>query len=45
MVNKVWELVDLPERCKAIVSKWVLKLKRKADGTVERHKAQMVGKG
>jgi len=41
----VWELVDPLEGCKAIGNKWVLKVKRKADGTVERHKARLVAKG
>ncbi|XP_070010198.1 uncharacterized mitochondrial protein AtMg00820-like [Nicotiana sylvestris] len=44
-VNKVWELVDLPEGRKAIGSKWVLKIKLKVDGTVERFKARLVVKG
>ncbi|XP_016475248.1 putative mitochondrial protein AtMg00820 [Nicotiana tabacum] len=44
-VNKVWELVDLPERRKEIGSKWVFQIKLKADGTVERYKARLVAKG
>ena len=32
--NNVWELVDLPPRRKTIGNKWVLKVKRKADGSV-----------
>ncbi|XP_075101579.1 putative mitochondrial protein AtMg00820 [Nicotiana tabacum] len=43
-VNKVWELVDLLEGRKAIGSKWVLKIKLKADGTVERYKDRLVEK-
>ena len=38
-------MVDLPFGCKAIGNKWVLKIKRKADGTVERYKARLVAKG
>ena len=32
--NNVWELVDLPPRRKTIANKWVLKVKRKADGSI-----------
>ena len=37
--NQVWDLVDLSSRRKAIGNKWVLKIKRKADGSIERYKA------
>ena len=43
--NQVWDLVDLPSGRKAIGNKWVLKIKRKADGSVERYKARLVAKG
>src|SRR5664279_2418809 len=43
--NNVWELVDLPEGRKAIGNKWVLKIKRLADGSIERYKARLVAKG
>ena len=33
--NQVWDLVDLPSGHKAIGNKWVLKIKRKADGSIE----------
>jgi hypothetical protein len=33
--NNVWELVDLPPRRKTIENKWVLKVKRKADGSID----------
>ena len=36
--NQVWDLVDLSSGCKAIGNKWVLKIKRKADGSIERYK-------
>jgi hypothetical protein len=43
--NGTWELVKLPHRRKAIGSKWVFKVKRNPDGTVERYKARLVAKG
>jgi hypothetical protein len=43
--NQVWDLVDLPPGRKAIGNKWVLKIKRKADGSIERYKARLVAKG
>ncbi|XP_071704835.1 uncharacterized protein [Rutidosis leptorrhynchoides] len=43
--NNVWELVDLPKGRKAIGSKWILKIKHKADGSIERYKARLVAKG
>ena len=43
--NQVWELVDLPPRHKTIGNKWVLKIKRKADGSIDKYKARLVAKG
>ena len=43
--NQVWELVDLPKERKAIGNKWVLKIKRKANGTIDKYKARLVAKG
>ena len=37
--NQVWDLVNLLSGRKAIGNKWVLKIKRKADGSIERYKA------
>ena len=42
--NQVWDLVDLPSGQKAIGNKWVLKIKRKADGSIKRYKARLVAK-
>jgi hypothetical protein len=39
------ELVDLPPRRKTNGNKWVLKVKRKADGSIDRYKAHLVAKG
>lgn len=43
--NKTWTLVDLPDGCKAIGLKWVFKLKRNADGSINKYKARLVAKG
>ena len=44
-VNQVWSLVDLPSARKAIGNKWILKIKRKADSSIDRYKARLVAKG
>jgi hypothetical protein len=43
--NNTWSIVSLPTRAKPIGSKWVYKIKRKADGSIERYKARLVAKG
>jgi hypothetical protein len=43
--NGTWELVKLPPGRKAIGSKWVFKVKRNADGSIERYKACLVAQG
>ena len=43
--NPVWDLVDLPPEPQTISKKWVLKIKRKVDGSIERYKAPLVAKG
>ena len=43
--NHVWDLVDLSSGHKTIGNKWVLKVKRKASGSIERYKACLVVKG
>src|SRR3981189_3217648 len=44
-LNGTWELSDLPPGRKAIGSRWVFKVKRKADGSIECYKARLVAKG
>jgi len=43
--NKVWDLVELPNRIKPIGCKWVFKTKKDSLGSIKRHKARLVGKG
>ena len=43
--NGTFELVELPEGAKAIGSRWVFKVKRNADGSIERYKARLVAQG
>jgi len=43
--NDVWELVDLPHGRKAIGNKWFFKVKRRADGSLDKLKARLVMKG
>ncbi|CAI7899133.1 unnamed protein product, partial [Closterium sp. NIES-53] len=43
--NGTWELVELPEGCKAITSNWLFKIKSDADGKIERYKSRLVAMG
>ena len=43
--NRTWELVELPFGAKAIGLKWVFKIKRNADGSINKFKARLVAKG
>lgn len=43
--NHVWNLVDLQQGWKAIENNWVLKIKIKADGTIDRYKIRLEAKG
>jgi histone deacetylase 1/2 len=45
MANNVWHLVP-PSSNKSIIDcKWVYRIKKKDDGTIDRYKARMVAKG
>ncbi|KAH0705867.1 hypothetical protein KY289_010943 [Solanum tuberosum] len=43
--NHTWDLVPLPVGVHASGSKWVFKIKYKANGDIERYKARLVAKG
>lgn len=45
MNNNTWHLVPPTQDYNVIDCKWVYKIKRKADGTVDRYKACLVAKG
>lgn len=43
--NNTWVLSNLPPKKKPIGCKWVLKVKYKVDGTLDKYKARLVAKG
>ena len=43
--NKTWLVVDLPLGKHAVYSKWIYKIKHKADGDIKRFKSRIVAKG
>ena len=45
MYNDTWELTELPEGKTIIGSKWVMKTKRNADGSINKFKACLVAQG
>ncbi|WVZ96725.1 hypothetical protein U9M48_042326 [Paspalum notatum var. saurae] len=45
MKNKTWHLVPPQKGTNIIDCKWVYKVKRKADGSLDRYKARLVAKG
>ena len=45
MLNNTWELTDLPEWCKPLRCKWILKRKMKSDGFIDKYNAHLVAKG
>lgn len=44
-VNQVWDLVDIPPIHKVIRIKWILRIKRKVYGIIERYKVRLIAKG
>ncbi|KAJ1699274.1 hypothetical protein LUZ63_007786 [Rhynchospora breviuscula] len=43
--NATWDLVPLPALTNAVGCKWLFKIKKKSDGSIERYKARLVAKG
>lgn len=43
--NGIWQLVNPPKGKKIVQNRWVLRVKTKADGTLDRFKARLVAKG
>ena len=43
--NLVWELVDLPPEDQAIGNEWVMRIKHKTNGSIERYKACLMANG
>jgi hypothetical protein len=45
MKNKTWRLVPPHKATNVIDCRWIYKVKRKADGSIDRYKARLVAKG
>ena len=45
ITNRTWTLYPRPEHHNLIHNKWIYKIKRKADGSIDRFKARLVAKG
>jgi len=45
VVNGTWELAELPPSKRAIGSRWVFKVKRKPDGSIDKYKGRIVAQG
>ncbi|KAL0404475.1 UNVERIFIED_CONTAM: Retrovirus-related Pol polyprotein from transposon TNT 1-94 [Sesamum radiatum] len=43
--NQTWELVPKPKNYDPVTCKWVYRLKKKSDGTIDRYKARLVARG
>lgn len=42
--NQTWELTDYPQGKNVIDVKWIYKIKFKADGCIQKHKARLVAR-
>ena len=45
LINETWELVPRPSNQNVIGCRWVYKVKRGADGSIDRYKARLVARG
>lgn len=45
MTNKIWDLVPPSDHHNIVDNKWIFRIKRKADGLIERYKARLFAKG
>ena len=43
--NQTWTTEPIPKEVRAIQGKWIYKVKRDANGDIERFKARLVAKG
>ncbi|GJY14422.1 integrase [Tanacetum coccineum] len=43
--NQTWVLVQKPQNCKPVTCKWVYRLKKNPDGSINRCKARLVARG
>ncbi|CAM8877807.1 unnamed protein product [Rhodiola kirilowii] len=43
--TNTWAITDLPPGKNPVSSKWVYRIKRKSDGSIERYKARLVARG
>ena len=44
MKNDVWDIVPKPEGKSVVSSKWIYKIKHKAEGTIEKYEARFVAR-
>jgi len=45
MKNDVWEIIPRPSDKSIVASKWVYKIKRTVDGSIDKYKARFVARG
>ena len=43
MNKKTWDLVQIPKNTQPLGCKWIFKIKKKADGLLDKYKARLVG--